>query len=128
MEKYKLLTLYLFRLKKVKLLPINLKVNVLTVEALKDIFWNSLHTLRYGLGEVLYGHDEITAFRNSQRGTKLEREVTRLVVTTYGRDFATANCETKRTGADIKSRQSHTWVRQPEGWRIVAAHVSAPGT
>ncbi|MDP6172844.1 MAG: oxalurate catabolism protein HpxZ [Rhodospirillales bacterium] len=98
------------------------------VEALKDIFWNSLHTLRYGLGEVLYGHDEITAFRNSQRGTKLEREVTRLVVTTYGRDFATANCETKRTGADIKSRQSHTWVRQPEGWRIVAAHVSAPGT
>ncbi len=94
------------------------------VEALKDIFWDSPHTLRYGMGETLYGHDEIAAFRNTQRGHKIEREITRLVVTSFGRDFATANCETKRTGSDIRSRQSHSWARVAEGWRIVAAHVS----
>ncbi len=96
------------------------------VEGLKEIFWNSPHTLRYAPGEVLYGHQEIAEFRNSQRGHKIEREITRLVVTTYGRDFGTANCETKRTGSDLSSRQSHTWARLPEGWRIVAAHVSVP--
>ena len=88
------------------------------------IFWDSPETLRYGHGEVLYGHAEIAQFRRAQAGTILKREITRLVVTTYGRDFATANCETRRLDSDIASRQSHTWVRMPEGWRIVAAHVS----
>lgn len=98
------------------------------IDIVKDLFWDSEHTLRYGIGENLYGMAEIDAFREGQRGHKLEREVTKLVVTTYGRDYGTANCETRRTGsgpdAGTVSRQSHTWVRLPEGWKIVAAHVS----
>jgi len=46
------------------------------------------------------------------------------VITTYGRDFATANTEFQRKQSNRKGRQSHTWLRTPAGWRIVAAHVS----
>ena len=56
----------------------------------------------------------------------LLREVTKLVVTTFGRDYGTANCETRRTDTSALGRQSHSWVRLPEGWRIVAAQVSVP--
>lgn len=96
------------------------------IDLLNELFWNSSHTLRYGRDEALYGHQEIARFRNVPRETALQREITKLVVTTYGRDFGTANCETRRTNAQIVGRQSHTWVRMTEGWRIVAAHVSQP--
>lgn len=92
-------------------------------DLLCEIFWESPHTLRYGFGEMLYGHDAISAYRVA-RTIPLTREVTKLVVTTYGQDFGTANCETRRLDSGITSRQSHSWVRMDEGWRIVAAHVS----
>lgn len=97
------------------------------VAALNEIFWDSPETLRYGIGEVHYGHEEIARFRGAApHGTTLERTITKLVVTTYGRDYGTANCETQRAGSPIVSRQSHCWVRMAKGWRIVAAHVSLP--
>ena len=88
------------------------------------LFWDSPHTLRYSPSEMLYGIQEIKDFRQTQRGTPLLREVTKLVVTTFGRDYGTANCETRRTDTSALGRQSHSWVRLPEGWRIVAAQVS----
>jgi hypothetical protein len=94
------------------------------VAVLDELFWNSPHTLRYGAGENLYGYDEIAAFRGARAPQGLAREVLRTVITTYGRDFATANIEFRRVGSDRTGRQSQTWVRQPEGWRVVAAHVS----
>jgi len=94
------------------------------VAVLDELFWNSPHTLRYGASELLYGYDEIAAFRNSRPAVGLAREVLKTVITTYGRDFATANIEFRRAGSDKVGRQSQTWVRQPEGWRVVAAHVS----
>jgi hypothetical protein len=94
------------------------------VAVLDELFWASPHTLRYGITENLYGFDEIRAFRAARPGQGLEREVLKTVITTYGRDFATANIEFQRANSAKTGRQSQTWMRTPEGWRVVAAHVS----
>lgn len=94
------------------------------VAALDALFWTSTHVIRYGAGENLYGHDEILAFRKSRPSKGLARNLTRTVITTFGMDFATANTEFLRDGVERVGRQSHSWARLPEGWRIVAAHVS----
>ncbi len=94
------------------------------VAVLDELFWHSPHTLRYGATENLYGFDEIRAFRAARPSTGLARTLGRTVITTYGRDFATANTEFHRAGSDRTGRQSQTWMRTPEGWRVVSAHVS----
>lgn len=94
------------------------------VATLDELFWRSPHTLRYGITENLQGWDAIAAFRASRPDAGFERTLSNTVITTYGRDFGTANTETRRSGGTRTGRQSHTWVRFPEGWRIVAAHVS----
>lgn len=94
------------------------------VAVLDELFWNSPHTLRYGATENLYGYDAIQAFRAGRPAQGLARTVLRTAITTYGRDFATANIEFQREGSRKIGRQSQTWVRLPEGWRVVAAHVS----
>jgi hypothetical protein len=94
------------------------------VEVLDELFWTSPHTIRYGAGENLYGIDEIRAFRKARPAAGLARSLQRTVLTTYGEDFGTAMTEFRREGGQLLGRQSQTWVRQPEGWRVVAAHVS----
>jgi hypothetical protein len=94
------------------------------VAVLDELFWNSPHTLRYGVGENLYGHEAIASFRAGRPSQGLQREVLKTVITTYGRDFATANIEFRRAGSERTGRQSQTWMRTPQGWRVVAAHVS----
>ncbi|MES2186219.1 MAG: oxalurate catabolism protein HpxZ [Pseudomonadota bacterium] len=94
------------------------------VAVLDELFWDSPHTLRYGATENLYGFGEIQAFRAVRPATGLARELLRVVITTYGRDFATAHCEFRRTGSVQTGRQSQTWMRTGAGWRVVAAHVS----
>jgi hypothetical protein len=95
--------------------------------ALDALFWAAPQVLRYGVGENLYGQAEIAAFRRARPGGSPQRRLTRTVITTFGADFATANTEFVREGSDRVGRQSHAWVRLPEGWRIVAAHVSLMG-
>lgn len=94
------------------------------VAVLDELFWNSPHTLRYGAGENLRGYEAIKAFRLARPSKGLERDLVNTVITTYGRDYATANTEFTRQGETRIGRQSHTWLRLPQGWRIVAAHVS----
>src|SRR5688500_3047931 len=94
------------------------------VEVLDELFWNSPHTLRYGATENLYGYEEIQVFRAARPSQGLARDVLRAVITTYGRDFATANIEFRREGSAKTGRQSQTWMRTGQGWRVVAAHVS----
>ncbi|MBB1628896.1 oxalurate catabolism protein HpxZ [Achromobacter sp. UMC71] len=94
------------------------------VDVLDELFWNSPHTLRYGAGENLYGYDAIRAFRAGRSPQGLARQVLRTAITTYGRDFATTNIEFQRDGSDRIGRQSQTWMRTPQGWRVVSAHVS----
>lgn len=97
------------------------------VETLDALFWASPHTVRYGVRENLYGQDEILAFRKARPGGSPQRVLTRTVITTFGDDYATANTEFLRNGSNRIGRQSHAWARLPEGWRIVAAHVSLMG-
>ena len=94
------------------------------VDVLDELFWASPHTVRYGAAENLYGIDEIRAFRNARPAQGLARTLTRTVITTYGRDTATAMTEFRRDGSARIGRQSQTWLRLPQGWRAVAAHVS----
>jgi hypothetical protein len=94
------------------------------VDVLDELFWRSPRTVRYGSGENLYGQDQIAAFRAARSPAGLARRLRRTVITTYGRDFATAMTEFERDGSTAIGRQSQTWVRMPEGWRVVAAHVS----
>ncbi|BCF93140.1 MULTISPECIES: oxalurate catabolism protein HpxZ [Paraburkholderia] len=94
------------------------------VAVLDALFFDSPHTLRYGATENLYGYDAIRAFRAARPGKGLERTVTARVVTTYGDAFAVANIEFRRDSEARVGRQSQTWVKTPEGWRVVSAHVS----
>ena len=97
------------------------------VATLDELFWVSPHTLRYGVGENLYGYDAIKAFRAARPATGLAREILRSRITTYGDSFATANIEFQRLGATRSGRQSQTWLKTADGWRVVAAHVSLLG-
>ncbi|WP_438998733.1 oxalurate catabolism protein HpxZ [Variovorax beijingensis] len=97
------------------------------VPVLDRLFWDSPHTLRYGAGENLYGYDAIRAFRQGRPAVNLEREITARAITTFGQDFAVANVEFRRAGSERTGRQSQTWARLPEGWRVVSAHVSLMG-
>jgi len=94
------------------------------VQTLDACFWTSPHVIRYGATENLHGHEAILAFRKARSSKGLDRALRNTVITTFGRDFATANTEFTRDGTDRIGRQSHAWARLPEGWRIVAAHVS----
>ena len=95
------------------------------VGALQRLFWRSEHTIRYGIAENLYGSEDISAFRQARSPVGLARRISRTVITTYGRDFATASTLFERDTVPGKlGRQMQTWVRMPEGWRVVAAHVS----
>jgi len=96
------------------------------VALLDQLFWDSPHTVRYGVGENLVGIEAIRAFRNARSPVGLARELRHTVITTFGRDFATAMTEFARPA--VSGRQSQTWVRTAApghgGWRVVAAHVS----
>ena len=95
------------------------------VDTLQGLFWDSAHTIRYGIGENLYGFEEIGAFRAGRSPVGLARTTSRTVITTYGRDFATASTLFHRETVPGKvGRQMQTWARTPDGWRVVAAHVS----
>jgi len=95
------------------------------VAALDELFHKDVRTLRYGIGENLYGYGEISAFRAARSPAGLMRRTARTLITTYGRDSAVASTLFYRDSAPGRvGRQMQTWVRFPQGWRIVAAHVS----
>ena len=94
------------------------------VPVLNELFWNSPHTIRFGLGEQAYGHEAIAGVRAARSPDDLMRTLTRIVITTYGSDFATASCEYRRNQSGRFGRQMQTWMRTPQGWRVVAAPVT----
>jgi hypothetical protein len=95
------------------------------VATLGELFRKDSRTIRYGGNEILYGYDEIAAFRAGRSPAGLERTTSRTVISTYGRDHAVASTLYHRPSQPGKiGRQMQTWVRFAEGWRVVAAHVS----
>ena len=97
------------------------------VAVLDELFWPSPSTVRYGAAENLRGIEAIRAFRSARPAAGLARSLSHTVITTFGRDFATAMTEFHREGDSRIGRQSQTWVRMAAGWRVVAAHVSLIG-
>jgi hypothetical protein len=103
------------------------------VETLVAMFWASPQVMRFGVSENLYGHDELEAFRKARPSANLARTVKRLEIVSFGRDYASITLEFERNrpngqpGEPIRGRQSQVWVRFPQGWRIVSAHVSLLG-
>ena len=91
---------------------------------LEELFWDAPEVVRYGLAEQLYGPEHIRRFRALPPPADLQREITRLQVTAFGRDVAVASCEFRRLSTGRKGRQMQTWIRTPAGWRVAAAHVS----
>lgn len=96
------------------------------VPAMDDLFRQAPETVRYGVGEVLYGYDEISTFRRA-RGGSPQRRLGRVEIATYGDSFATAHAEFFREGTDKRGRQSQAWVKFADGWKVVSAHVSIEG-
>ena len=94
------------------------------VPALDSFFWNDPRVIRYSLSDNGYGFEAIMKARRARNNVDLRRRLMRTVVTTFGRDFATVNTEFKREESGREGRQSQTWVRTPEGWKVVSAHVS----
>ncbi len=95
------------------------------VAVLDELFWADPRTVRYGVAEVLHGIEAIRAFRGARPAQGLARTLERTVITSFGRDFATASTLFTRESAPGKlGRQQQSWARLPPGWRIVAAHVS----
>jgi hypothetical protein len=95
------------------------------VATLDTMFRKDERTIRYGVAENLYGHSEVAAFRAGRSPINLARTRERVVITTFGRDFAVASTHFRRDSMPGKiGRQMQTWVRFPEGWQVVAAHVS----
>jgi ketosteroid isomerase-like protein len=97
------------------------------VAALDALFHAAPTTNRYGVGEVLYGIDAIRDFRKG-RGGSPQRTLGRVAITVYGDAFATADAEFHRDGSDRRGRQTQAWVKFPDGWKVVSAHVSLEGT
>ena len=95
------------------------------VATLDELFRDDPRTVRYGVTENLYGYSEIRSFRAARSPVALGRKLSRTVITTFGRDFAVASTLYERPTAPGRiGRQTQTWVKFPEGWRVVAAHVS----
>jgi len=94
------------------------------LSALDAMFWQSPDVVRLGVGENLYGIEVIAAFRAARPGGSPPRQVIRTTIASFGRDLGVINIEFQRVGAATIGRQSQSWVRFAQGWRIVAAHVS----
>ena len=95
------------------------------VPVLDELFRDDPRTVRYGAAEILYGHGEIKSFRAARLPVALGRKLSRTIITTFGRDFAVASTLYERPSAPGKiGRQTQTWVKFPEGWRVVVGHVS----
>ena len=96
------------------------------VETLTRMFWDAPQAMRFGVSENLYGFEEIAAFRKGRPAANLARTIKRLEIVSFGRDFGSITLEFERSTGEkvVRGRQSQTWVRMAEGWRIVSAHVS----
>jgi hypothetical protein len=94
------------------------------IATLDALFHDGPETVRYGVGENLYGAEEIAAFRRARPGGSPPRDVLRRVITAIGSDIATVDLEFLRKGGTKIGRQSQTWIKTPAGWRVIAAHVS----
>jgi hypothetical protein len=95
------------------------------IATLNELFRDDRRTIRYGAGENLYGHEAIKSFRGARSPAGLARTLSETVITTFGKEFAVVSTLFQRASVQGKiGRQMQSWVKFPQGWRVVAAHVS----
>jgi hypothetical protein len=82
--------------------------------------------VRFGIADQQAGLEEQLAWRRAQPPLPPGRRLKDTTVTAYGADVAVVTTLFGYPGSDVLGRQSQTWVRLPQGWRIVTAHVSHP--
>jgi hypothetical protein len=63
------------------------------VEALDSAFWKDPRVIRYAITDNAYGFEAIHASRLARQKSDLARTLEGTVITTFGRDLATANTE-----------------------------------
>ena len=74
------------------------------VATLNALFRDDPRTIRYGGGENLYGHAEISSFRAARSPLGLARTLSKTVITTYGRDVAVASTLFHRAASPRQGR------------------------
>jgi hypothetical protein len=94
------------------------------VHTLDSLFRKSASTVRYGVGENLYGYEEIQRFRAERPGGSPQRQIIRRSLSCYGAQFATAHVEFQREGSTRVGRQTQAWIKGENGWQVISAHVS----
>ena len=94
------------------------------VETLTGFFWHDARLTRYGIADRQLGMAEMRAFRAATPAPAFTRRLENLRISSFGPDTAIAQVEFLRSDTSLRGFQTQTWVRLPEGWRIVAAHVS----
>jgi len=94
------------------------------VDALLAFFWDDPRLTRYGIADRQLGIEQMREFRRATPAPTFSRELRQLRINAFGRDMAVAQVEFLRSDTPLRGFQSQTWVRLPQGWRIVAAHVS----
>jgi hypothetical protein len=91
---------------------------------LSESFADLEEIVRFGIADRQHGPEELAAWRESQPAPRPGRALTGTAVTTYGRDVGIVTTLFSYPGRPMTGRQSQTWLRLAEGWRIVHAHVS----
>ena len=94
------------------------------VAALNAFFWQDARVTRYGIADRQWGIAELEAYRAATPAPAFTRRLEHLRLHAFGPDMAVAQVEFLRSDTPLRGFQTQTWVRLPEGWRIVAAHVS----
>ncbi|WP_200955366.1 oxalurate catabolism protein HpxZ [Pelomonas sp. Root1237] len=94
------------------------------VAALNAFFWQDARVTRYGIADRQWGIAELEAYRAATPAPAFTRRLEHLRLHAFGPDMAVAQVEFVRSDTPLRGFQTQTWVRLPEGWRIVAAHVS----
>jgi len=94
------------------------------LDALSGYFVDNDAVIRFGIADVERGAAALAAFRAAQPPPPPGRTLFETEVAAYGEDVAVVTTLFRYPGRTKVGRQSQTWVRLDEGWRIVHAHVS----
>ena len=94
------------------------------VAVLTELFWDDPRCVRYGVADRQYGAGEIAAWRRTHPSVPPGRRLTGTVIVAVGDRTAVVSTLFGYPGLPTEGRQTQTWVRLAQGWRIVAAHVS----
>jgi ketosteroid isomerase-like protein len=94
------------------------------VDVLVELFWDDPRCVRFGVADRQQGADAITRWRQAHPGVPAGRRLHDTHVLAIGEHTAMVTTLFSYPDGAVEGRQSQTWVRFGQGWRVVAAHVS----